>query len=63
MTHNPNILEAGEIGNPVAFHWEVVDKCQFDCTYCYATDFNKNDFFDKNLYHQSYKIVLHQLQN
>lgn len=63
MSHNPHILEAGQSGNLVAFHWEVIDKCQYKCTYCYATDFNKNESFDNGLYHNSYKLVLHRLQN
>jgi len=63
MTHDPDILEAGEVGNIVSFHWNVIDKCQFNCTYCYATDFNKNDFFTKNKYHESYRFVLYKLQH
>lgn len=56
------MIEVGEEGRPVQFAWEIVDKCQYECTYCYSTEFNANDFFTKNKYHESYKLVLARLR-
>ena len=37
-----------ESGNPecedLSFHWEIIDKCQYKCSYCYAK--NSNDIKD-----------------
>lgn len=57
-----NILEAGEYGNPVLFNWSLIDECQFKCSYCYSTDFNKQNNFKKGLYRKSHLLVLNKLK-
>jgi len=56
-----SIIEAGEFGKPVLFNWSLIDKCQFKCAYCYSTDFNKGNNFEKGLYRKSHLLVLHKL--
>jgi organic radical activating enzyme len=58
---NEDILEAGEEGSLVSFNWNIIDECQFKCTYCSATDFNKNDYFAQGLHRKAHELVLHKL--
>jgi sulfatase maturation enzyme AslB (radical SAM superfamily) len=55
-----DLIEAGDYGHPVLINWDIIDKCQFKCTYCYATDFNKDEF-SQGKHHHTWKLVLHRL--
>lgn len=55
-----NLIEAGDYGHPVLINWDIIDKCQFKCTYCYATDFNKDEF-SQGLHQNTWRLVLHRL--
>lgn len=56
-----SVVEVGEFGNSVLFNWALIDKCQFKCSYCYATEFNQSNNFDKGFFHKSHLLVLHKL--
>lgn len=58
-----NILEAGELGNEVTFHWAIIDHCQWECTYCSAKDTLSKDLYRQGLHRTAYKFVLHRLRN
>jgi MoaA/NifB/PqqE/SkfB family radical SAM enzyme len=56
-----NILEAGHEGNPVGFVWSLIDRCQFSCSYCFATDFNQQRSLERGIHLNSHRLVLHKL--
>lgn len=58
---NKNVLEAGEYGNPVTFHWFLVDHCQWKCSYCNATQHMQEELYKRGQHQKSYELVLHRL--
>lgn len=34
------LISAGFPNEPVAFNWDIIDHCQFECSYCYNREFN-----------------------
>ena len=59
--HNiDDVTAAGTKGyDVIAFSWDIIDICQYKCSYCAAVDFNKH-LFDKND-RVAYKNVLKRL--
>jgi len=54
------VVEAGyKDYNIVTFAWNIIDICQYKCSYCYAVDFNVNTYRKKSL---AWKIVLSKLK-
>lgn len=51
-----------EANNIVSFNWNVIDQCQLKCSYCYATDFNKQKSFSHQQNTASYVFVLARLK-
>ena len=35
--------------NSIFFSWQLIDKCQYNCTYCSSVNYNLNTFNKKNL--------------
>ena len=35
--------------NEIFFSWQLIDKCQYNCTYCSSVNYNLNTFNNKNL--------------
>jgi len=59
MTKIKNIKEIGTYSDILLFSWELTDYCNYNCSYCYAKDFNKQSFTSEN---KSWKMVLARLK-
>ncbi len=57
-----DFVEVGDYGEPILFNWSLIDECQFKCSYCYSTDFNKGENFKKGFHQKSYELVLQKLK-
>lgn len=56
------LKSAGYANEPITFNWDITDRCQFDCSYCYNRDANQQKTIlttSKN----AYKMVLAVLKN
>lgn len=59
---NKDIKEAGDKDyNLLTFSWDLIDICQYKCTYCSAVNFNLHTFNQKKYLHNKWKLVLKKL--
>jgi organic radical activating enzyme len=57
------IVEAGDPNyNLLTFSWDLVDVCQYNCSYCASMNFNLNTFKNNPTLRYAWKIVLEKLK-
>jgi len=57
-----NIVSAGDPDyNTVMFSWELIDMCQYNCSYCSAINFNVNKFKDQPHLKTAWKVFIRAL--
>ena len=59
---NNDFKEAGDKDYTLlTFSWDLIDICQYKCTYCSAMNFNLHTFKDNPILHDRWKLVLKKL--
>ena len=65
MSGSPDISDFVKAGDPtcntVMFSWEVIDVCQYNCTYCSAVNFNVNTFKQQPHLKTAWKLFIDKL--
>lgn len=56
------LKSAGFDHEPVTFNWDIIDQCQFDCSYCYNRAFNQQKTALTTSAASAYMLVLHRLR-
>jgi molybdenum cofactor biosynthesis enzyme MoaA len=58
-----NFIEAGEENNLPMLYWDIIDVCQYKCTYCFNMGLILNEEFKKGQHQQAWRLVLRKLQH
>lgn len=58
-----NFVEAGSDDNIPTIYWDIIDVCQYRCTYCYNAELIRQEEFKKGLHQNSWKLALKKLES
>jgi MoaA/NifB/PqqE/SkfB family radical SAM enzyme len=56
-------IEAGDNNNIPTIDWDLIDVCQYRCTYCYNDTLINKEEYKKGLHQQAWKLVLKKLNS
>lgn len=57
-----NYVEAGSDDNIPMIYWDLIDVCQYKCSYCYNMQIIEREEFKRGLHQQAWKLALNKLR-
>jgi molybdenum cofactor biosynthesis enzyme MoaA len=57
-----NYVEAGDYDTIPMIYWDLIDVCQYKCTYCYNYNLIQQEEYKVGMHHQAWKLALSKLQ-
>lgn len=63
MVNWDKVIQAGDKNyNLITFSWDIVDMCQYKCSYCSSMNFNMHTFKHKQNLRDAWKVVIKKLK-
>ena len=56
-------VEAGETNNIPTINWDLIDVCQYRCSYCYNEELINKEEYKLGLHQSAWKLALRKLKN